>query len=580
MRRTCLLFLAISLVLILLASSPALASGKTILVFGKVVDNNGRPLENATVDIVDGWYRPVGTTYTDRYGDYELIVTNERNTLRAEISKDDGGQMFRCVSIWYPATNVTQINVKLESYEGQPSSGNTILKDTITVSGKVLDANDLPVENAIVTLQNGNYEEISRTVTGSDGRFLFVGVQPGSNSIRARTVKVEMGGKYNNTTSWYPAQNFTVIDVRLWNYPDPAANDTDSGWIWGTVQCDGAPFTDAWVVLDGQVKQKVIYDPFYSVRGQKEPAIVRDASCPQGFYLKPYNGSHYQFKFKVPSGIHQVMAYSYRDGKIWMSNITRVEVVAGRASISSEMTVLEVAEAEQAQVPMIPDSVTDYHWELPGKVVDRNGRGMPCVSIFLNDSEYGTVERLMTNDSGHFLYSGKHSGLRNLSIMSQYADNGTEPSMTYDYSLLTSSSGIRTALFVMHDYPVINNVTDGYIWGIIATDDGAEYGTAISGTVYLSNGMSASVSDGEQYFFNVPAGTYDIYATHTEGYKNYTSKVRHVEVRPTNHMESTECVKLIVEPEPRRVSVLPLLAAAGMGLTGIFAMLLLLRRKL
>jgi hypothetical protein len=145
---------------------------------GKVVDPNGKPIENAKVYLTF-WSSGSGSSMarekntTDAKGYYEIKAVPRHVRYSVNASAEGYGENYVTIS-------TEDAN---DRFEVEPVS---LARANLSVSGIVIDTDDKPVENAEVYCQ-GRGQPFRRTQTGPDGRFTLENVCAGQIRIYAGT---------------------------------------------------------------------------------------------------------------------------------------------------------------------------------------------------------------------------------------------------------------------------------------------------------------------------------------------------------------------------------------------------------
>lgn len=409
--------------------------------------------------------------------------------------------------------------------------------DPIGVTVKVTYSDGSPADNAVITLQNGNYTDFYIASTDASGTCSLEGVRPNSSALRALVDKNSGGTALNATSVWYEAQNDTLIEVRL----------PDTGIVAGQVLLDSAPAKGSIIVLDDNVTY---------TSGQDD-------------------GS---FNFRAAVGNHSLYAAYYSDGTIYVSDRRAVVV----KSASGEAYTLELG---QSAINASSLSKTAYDRlfstqgsagpiNLSGNVIGADGSPVINATI-VAESYFAEPEGLTTTGAnGTFSFNGISVSTGMVRFKVSVRDNGTDYASYSSFYPSTDTSGLSVQFT---NYP---ESTHGYIYGIITMSRNWTDSMALNGTVYLSNGMSQEVSFDRnfgQFFFIVPPGLYEIYAVHYDGNDRYTSDPQRVYVDASWTATSANPTLLVVKLN--QVYWQPLFVAMILGLLCLAGTYILLRKR-
>jgi hypothetical protein len=188
------------------------------IVTGRVVDDEGEPVQGATVLLVRSYYRrgsarmmPGGQAQTNQRGEYRIInVPPGKYCVQANIQRTmmGGGALptpsatagapgTAFVPTYYPCAAEMAQATRIETQAGLELSGRdiTLRKEKVfKVSGKVLDADGSPAGQAFVSLvvTEGfmRYSSVS-SVADENGNFTLNNVRPGQYTVLATRMNGE-----------------------------------------------------------------------------------------------------------------------------------------------------------------------------------------------------------------------------------------------------------------------------------------------------------------------------------------------------------------------------------------------------
>lgn len=150
-------------------SPVSLADGSYGAVTGRVLDNTGMPLANASVDIVDYSGKNVGNAVTAENGTFVLnnipiVGADGRNTFRVSAKYEYGGKTYTDKTIFFWVYKNQVVNQDVIIYYFPPSGQGWI-------TGKVVNADNFNTYlSATVYVNNGLYDFVTDT-TGSKFQF-------------------------------------------------------------------------------------------------------------------------------------------------------------------------------------------------------------------------------------------------------------------------------------------------------------------------------------------------------------------------------------------------------------------------
>ena len=383
-------------------------------------------------------------------------------------------------------------------------------------------------------LQNGNYAGLGNGTTDASGSCVF-SVDPGSNAVRAI---INSGDGYNFSSVWYEAANRTI-----------EVNMPDFGEVSGTVKLNGMAAGNPLVVLDDG---RIFDTTPYNVSQQDGPVI--------------HTFTANRFSFTTTMGDHSVYAIGYSDGTMYRSDPQSINV---SADVGQAPIVLELKPAG-SNISALPAAVYDriFHTSdttpgpvsFSGKLTGADGLPLANVTMVAQDYFLKEPASARTDANGDFAFSSINLGTDIVRFKVSIEDNGTD---TQSFSRFYPVQNMTALDVQILDYP---KATVGYIYGIIATTDNRSNPVALSGTVYLSNGLVQAVSpdrNNGQFFFTLTPGTYEIYAEHQEGAALLVSDKKVIDVEPEWSVMAINPTLLVVQPE--KVQPWPLAGALAAG---------------
>ncbi len=398
----------------------------------------------------------------------------------------------------------------------------------ISVTVKVLNPDGSPAAGAEVALQNGNYAVLASSTTDISGTCTF-NVSPGSAAIRALVNDGDV------VSVWHEAGNAT-IEVKLRRV----------GEVAGTISMDGMGSGNPLVVLDNDT----IYDSTpYDVSRQNG----------SGVYVFTAN----RFSLTTTVGPHSLYAVGYSNGTVYRSADIAINV-----SEASPPVVLELSPySDNASV--LPLKVYDriFHTSAGGGTFSFSGRlldarGEPIQGATLTAQDYLVEDRgyAATDANGTFVFGLLNVSTDFLRLGVSIPDNGSTFTTYTQFYPAQDTAGLEVKVL---DYP---KPAYGYIYGIIALTENRSNPVPISGTVYLSNGLSQEVSpsvNSGQFSFALAPGTYEIYAVHEDGGQRLVSGKRTIVVEAVWSALAVNPTVLVVGPP--EVQYVPLAIALALG---------------
>ncbi|HTX44410.1 MAG TPA: carboxypeptidase-like regulatory domain-containing protein, partial [Methanocella sp.] len=263
-----------------------------------------------------------------------------------------------------------------------------------------------------------------------------------------------------------------------------------------------------------------------------------------------------RFSLQADTGLHTLYAIGYSNGTVYRSDDTAINVSEANTTVVLELK--PFSDNASAMPPAVYDRI--FHTSTQGGTFGFSGRlvdagGAPLANATLTAQDYSLVDRgsAVTDANGSFVF-----GLLNVStgffrLKVSIPDNGSVYTTNTQFYPAVDASGLEVKVL---DYP---KPTVGYIYGIIALTANRSNPVPVSGTVYLSNGLTQKVSppvNGGQFSFTVAPGTYQIYAEHIDGGERLVSDARTIEVQAVWSALAVNPTVLVVGPEKVQYPVL------------------------
>ncbi len=146
----------------------------TSIITGKVEDQSGNDMENATVKLFDTEFNPIKHTMTNENGNYTF-----QNVPRGDYiiyAVKDGYSLSTKRSLTYSGNDMT-LNDLIITEDTTYVKGN--------IYGYVYDDNGHNFGSAIVRLVNGANTIVSETISATDGEYIFPKVDAGTYTLTA-----------------------------------------------------------------------------------------------------------------------------------------------------------------------------------------------------------------------------------------------------------------------------------------------------------------------------------------------------------------------------------------------------------
>jgi methionine-rich copper-binding protein CopC/protocatechuate 3,4-dioxygenase beta subunit len=193
----------------------ASVAGTTGTLDGDVADEDGDPLEGATVKLFDSSNTQVNSTTTDSNGDFSFTV-------------DAGtGYYVEVTLTGYQDGSADNLDVTVG---GTTNAGTITLEADATIDGTIVDANGDPIKDATVELLDSNGDVVKTKTTGSNGKYSFTGIGYGDYSVR---VSASGYGDKSSDQFAVDANNLdrTVPDIELAAAGEPGDGGMGD-WLW------------------------------------------------------------------------------------------------------------------------------------------------------------------------------------------------------------------------------------------------------------------------------------------------------------------------------------------------------------
>ena len=474
------------------ATSVAVAAGQTTTginaalqsggqITGVVTDAaTGKPVQNASVELLTGSYYFYASTLTDGNGDYTFSGLPS-GSYQVAFSIGDGdylAQNYNGQNSYRSYTNVTVA-------QGSTTAGiDAALDAPAEIQGSVTDSiTGSPVSGVTVSTSGPN--GTIQTTTGSDGTYSLTGLYPGSY-----TVYFQPPSGANYLSQYYngAATSSGATPVSVGDGADVTginASLQTGGQISGTVtsQATGTAISGLWVY---------VFDSSGNSAGSAQTGA-------DGTYTVS----------NLPTGSYEVAFYGtgsyipqYYNNQTSYANANPVAVTAGQATTGINAAMLSNG--------MISGTVTDHS----------TGNPIAGAYAYVYDSSGYYLTYAVTSSSGAYTTPGLPAG----SYTVKFSATGYAPftySGTVSVSIGTTTSGINAAL-----------TADGAISGTVTNASGQTNLASVSVTAYDSSGSyvtsTSTATDGSYTLENMVPGTYELEFTPSSG-PNYLPQYYHGE---------------------------------------------------
>jgi 5-hydroxyisourate hydrolase-like protein (transthyretin family) len=457
----------------------ALQSGGQIT--GVVTDAaTGKPVQNASVELLTDSYYFAASTMTDSNGDYTFSGL-QSGTYQVAFSIGDGeylAQNYNGQNAYSSYTNVTVA-------QGSKTAGiDAALDAPAQIQGTVTDSvTGSPVSGATVSTTGPN--GTIHATTGSDGTYTLTGLYPGSYTVEFRPPSGAnyLSQYYNGAMSSSSATAVGVGDGA--DVTGINASLRTGGQISGEVtsQATGVAVSGLWVY---------VFDSSGNSAGSAQTGAdgtYTVSDLPTGNYVVEFYGTG--------SYIPQ-----YYEGQASYANASPVSVTAGQVTTGVNAAMLS-------------------NGAISGTVTDAStGNPIAGAYVYVYDSSGYYETSATTNSSGVYTTPGLPAGSYTVEVDA----TGYAPftySGTVSVSVGTTTSGINAALTL-----------DGAISGTVTDASGQTDLGSVSVTAYDSGGSYATstttASDGSYTLNNLVPGTYELEFTPSSG-QNYLPQYYHGE---------------------------------------------------
>jgi hypothetical protein len=175
----------------------------------------------------------------------------------------------------------------------------------------------------------------------------------------------------------------------------------------------------------------------------------------------------------------------------------------------------------------IPPATAQSAGVIAGKTVDRNGNPLSGVVLTLQDKDYKALGNDVSGADGQFSFDGvpMESSCDIFRLIAKY-DKGDLHLSTSTAFFEVLASRVTRHDVTFYDYP---RASSGQLGGQVWLNDRLE---TVAATIYLSNGMYTFFNGGrfDQWAFNLPAGTYTVWAERNVDNRTYASQKHDVVV--------------------------------------------------
>ncbi len=221
---------------------------------GKVRTNYTKPVYKATVKILDKNYNPIAHTFTNEEGKYifeNILLPGEYKLTAAAI----GFLTAHTINFTIKEKKTKIINIKLKK---DPSTGKGV------IYGLIMDAKTyLTIPNALLVLLNKENKLAAKTISNSQGQYLFCNIEPGKYSVL-----ISKNG-YFSSSILVTVEKGVAIKSDIPLYID---SETLCGTISGLITSGNKPLKNAYVGL-------------YKIKNEIETLIQNTTTNYEGLYL-------------------------------------------------------------------------------------------------------------------------------------------------------------------------------------------------------------------------------------------------------------------------------------------------------
>lgn len=188
-------------------------------------------------------------------------------------------------------------------------------------SGRVTGADDMPIKDAIVAVEDEMLRKINSTLTDVNGNFTFNNVTVDTKSVRFKITGIGKDTELYAKSGWYIARDTEGIEIKVYTYPEPR-----TGYIWGFIT-DAEDFNSAISTGNDCILNGTVYLSNSTMHTSLE--VTEDSPGRQFF-------------FEVSPGIYNIYAVHIDGTDRYISDVKCINVTAVWSPISVDRTLLVV----------------------------------------------------------------------------------------------------------------------------------------------------------------------------------------------------------------------------------------------
>ncbi|MCY1567244.1 carboxypeptidase regulatory-like domain-containing protein [Staphylococcus pettenkoferi] len=281
----------------------------------------------------------------------------------------------------------------------------------------IQNSNEHGIQGVTVILKGENGQEIKRTTTDANGKYLFSELSNGTYTVEFETpegyepTKENVGNDHldsdgqsvrvtvNNANDYTIDSGFHKPDEQ--EPPKEEAKYEIGDYVWEDSNKDGIQNSN----------ERGIQGVTVILKGEDGNEIKRTTTDTDGKYLfTDLSNGKYTVEFETPEGYEPTKANAGSDDRL-DSDGQRVEVTVNNANDYT----IDSGFHKPEETPEKPEStyeIGDYVWEDSNEdgIQNKNEKGIEGVTVILKDKDGKEINRTTTDKDGGYKFTGLHNG--------------------------------------------------------------------------------------------------------------------------------------------------------------------------
>ena len=325
----------------------------------------------------------------------------------------------------------------------------------------IQNSNERGIQGVTVILKNSNGQEIKRTTTDSEGKYLFSELSNGKYTVEFETpegyepTKANVGDDrldsdgqtvdvtVNNANDYTIDSGFHKPDEQ--EPPKEEAKYEIGDYVWEDSNKDGIQNSN----------ERGIQGVTVILKGEDGNEIKRTTTDTDGKYLfTDLSTGKYTVEFETPEGYEPTKANAGSDDRL-DSDGQRVEVTVNNANDYT----IDSGFHKPEETPEKPEStyeIGDYVWEDSNEdgIQNKNEKGIEGVTVILKDKDGKEINRTTTDKDGGYKFTGLHNGDYTVEFETPEGYEPTKPNEGDNPELDSNGTSVHVTVNNHNDYSI------------------------------------------------------------------------------------------------------------------------------